>query len=98
MEKTASNYRVLLEQELAKWETFKYCLRSNGDKEAFESLEDSARLLTEAGSKAERLLPMETIFMTMLLAQEKQLRHILKELEGLKKQVLSGEKQILASC
>ncbi len=68
MERTKPGYQVLLEQELAKWETFKYALRgNNGDKQAFEDLINSARCFIDAGNAAVRPLPMETIFMTMLL-------------------------------
>jgi hypothetical protein len=52
-----------------------------GDQQVFDSLFDKARLHVEAGSNAARPWPFETILISMLLEQEKEMDELRKKME-----------------
>ena len=83
MGRTVPSYRMLLEYELKKLEPIMKALPSNAEKRAFQDLMNAARLHADAGSMAVRPIPMETVFMCMMLAHEKALKKIQDELKNL---------------
>jgi len=72
MGKTCPTYRMLLEDEIRSWETFRRALRKE-DREAFDRLMDMVRNHASASSNAARLNPFEAMVMAALvdLAREK---------------------------
>jgi hypothetical protein len=72
MGKTCPTYRMLLEDEIRSWETFRRALRKE-DQEAFDRLMDMVRNHASASSNAARLNPFEAMVMAALvdLAREK---------------------------
>jgi hypothetical protein len=73
MGKTCPTYRMLLEEEIRSWETFRRALRKE-DQEAFDRLMDMVRSHASASSNAARLNPFEAMVMAALvdLAREKE--------------------------
>jgi hypothetical protein len=63
------------------WNDFRRALRS-GDREAFDSLVDKARMHASASTYAVSLDPTESALLSMLLEHEKALIDLRKQLEG----------------
>jgi hypothetical protein len=57
------------------------------DQEVFDQLFEMARLHVEAGSNAARPWPFETILISMLLEQEKEMDELRKKVRGYEEQV-----------
>lgn len=70
------------------WNDFRRALRS-GDREAFDSLMNRARLHASAATYAISLDPTESALLSMLLEHEKELMDLKKKLEG--KKDVNGE-------
>ena len=85
MGKTVESYRMALESEISRWNGFARALRKD-DREAFEEMMDMCRgLASEAGNATNPIL-FEPMVMSILLAQQKRIRTIEKEL-GIKQQI-----------
>jgi hypothetical protein len=83
MGKTVESYRIALDMEIQKWNSFARALRID-DKEAFEQLMDACRNYASAGSNATRPVIFEPIVMSILLYQQKRLIQLEKELDAAK--------------
>jgi hypothetical protein len=83
MGKTVESYRIALDMEIQKWNSFARALRID-DKEAFEQLMDACRNYASAGSNATRPVIFEPIVMSILLYQQKRLIRLEKELDAAK--------------
>lgn len=83
MGKTIESYRIALDMEIQKWNSFARALRID-DKEAFEQLMDACRNYASAGSNATRPVIFEPIVMSILLYQQKRLIRLEKELDAAK--------------
>ena len=83
MGRTIPSYRMILEVEIKKWQPFRRALASKSEREAFDELMNSARLHADAAGMSVRLIPMEAVFMSMLLAHQKALNKIVRELGSL---------------
>ena len=81
-------YRLALEAMAQQWNDFRRALRS-GDREAFDSLMNRARLHASAATYAISLDPTESALLSMLLEHEKELMDLKKKLEG--KKDVNGE-------
>ena len=81
--KTVPSFRMMLESEIAKWKEFVKALPGNSDKEAFEELMNYCRNYASAAGAAVRPIVSDAMFMSILLAQEKELRKIKASLEKL---------------
>lgn len=66
MGRTCPTYRMLLEEEIRSWETFRRALRKE-DQEAFDRLMESVRMHASASSNAARLNPFEAMVMAALV-------------------------------
>jgi adenosylmethionine-8-amino-7-oxononanoate aminotransferase len=73
----------MLESEIARWKEFVKALPGNSDKEAFEELMNQCRSYASAAGAAVRPIISEAMFMSILLAHEKELRKIKSTLEKL---------------
>jgi hypothetical protein len=72
-----------LESEIAKWKPFMKALPSMREKEAFEELMNHCRRHTMAAGASVRPIVSDAMFMSILLAHEKELREIKALLEKL---------------
>jgi hypothetical protein len=83
MGKTVESYRIALEDEIQQWNSFAKALR-NEDREAFEQLIDACRSYASAGSNATRPVMFEPMALSILLAQQRRLIKLEKELNAVK--------------
>jgi hypothetical protein len=81
--RTVPSFRIKLESEIAKWKEFMKALPGNSDKKAFEELMNYCRIHASAAGAAVRPIVSDAMFMSILLAQEKELRKIKASLEKL---------------
>ena len=80
MGRTVQTYRNILEELIAEWADFRKALRDK-DRECFDGLMEKARSHSSASSYALRLNPIESMFMSILLEQEKEIKDLKKHLE-----------------
>ncbi len=83
MGKTVESCRLALEREIQSWNGFHKSLR-NDEREAFEQLMDACRNHASAGGNATRPVLFEAMAMSILLAQQKKIAKLEKELNALK--------------
>jgi len=81
--KTVPSFRMMLESEIAKWKEFMKALPGNSDKEAFEELLNYCRSYASAAGAAVRPIVSDAMFMSILLAHEKEFKKIKTSLEKL---------------
>ncbi|MFQ5759171.1 MAG: hypothetical protein ACE5IF_05795 [Candidatus Bathyarchaeia archaeon] len=86
MGRTVPSYRQALEREIERWKGFRKGLRGK-DAEAFDRMMNACRLFASAGSMATRPVLLETMFMSILLHQEKAITEIRKKLDRLEKRL-----------
>jgi len=84
--KTVPSYRMALESEIKRWDGFSKALR-NDDREAFEQMMNACRNYASAASNATRPVLVEAMFMSILLAQQKVLMEIKREVESIKQRL-----------
>ncbi len=82
MGRTVRSYRTVLEDMIGDWQSFRKALRKE-DQEAFDRLMERARQHASAASYETRSDPLESLFMAILLEQEKELAELRKRLEAL---------------
>jgi hypothetical protein len=81
MDWTDLPFSQILEQEIQEWRKFRWALRKE-DQQIFDQLFEKARLHVEAGSKASRPWPFETILISIPVEQEKALVELRSNIEG----------------
>lgn len=84
MGRTVPTFRLLLESTISGWRQYKRALRPE-DRQIFDDMMNKARSHASACSYANRIDPMESIFMSIILELQ-------KEVEDLKQRVRSIEK------
>lgn len=72
MGRTVITYRMVLEQIIKRWDSFRRALR-DGDKDAFDRLMSKARKHSSAASYSIQADPTESMFVSILLEHEKEL-------------------------
>ena len=77
-------FNQFLEQEIQGWNKFRQAL-SKEDQEVFDQLFEKVRLHVEAGANALRPWPFDTILISMLMEQEKELDELRSKLEEYEK-------------
>jgi hypothetical protein len=82
MDWTGLTFNQILEGEIQEWKKFRWALRKE-DQQVFDQLFKKARLHVDAGSNASRPWPFETILISILLEQEKEMDELRKEMERL---------------
>jgi hypothetical protein len=85
MGKTVESYRIALEAEISRWNCFAKALRKD-DREAFEELMDMSRSYVSESSNATNPILFEPYVMSILLAQQKRILALKKQL-GIKQHV-----------
>ena len=83
MGRTVPTFTNIIDSELASWSKFRRGLRKE-DQEAFDDLFRAAKLHLAENFYAMRTIPFESIAVSMLLEQQKRLRHLQDELLRLK--------------
>jgi hypothetical protein len=83
--RTVPTYRNILENLILEWQGFQRALRKE-DREAFDRLMEKARMHASAASYEARIDPAESMFMSILLEQEKEIRELRKKIEELEKE------------
>jgi hypothetical protein len=73
---------MLLEQVIKRWDNYKRALRK-GDREAFDRIMNKARMHSSASLFIIHMDPTESMFMSIILEQEKEL----EQLKGRQKEV-----------
>ena len=86
MGKTVESYRIALDMEIQRWNSYTKALR-NDDREAFEQLMDMCRNYASAGSNAARPTMFEPMVMSILLNQQKKLIKLEKELDAVRQRL-----------
>ncbi|NIO37666.1 hypothetical protein GTO27_08175 [Candidatus Bathyarchaeota archaeon] len=84
MGRTVPSYRQALEKEIRCWRGFRRVLRGK-DLEFFDEMMKACRIYASAGGMATRPILSETMFMSILLSQQKWIREINERLERLEK-------------
>ncbi len=72
MGRTVPTYRMILEHAIKKWDNFRRALR-RGDRESFDKMMNKARMHSSASIFNIQIDPTESMFMSILLDQEKEL-------------------------
>ena len=80
MGKTVESFRMALEGEINRWNGFARALRKP-DREAFDELMDMCRGYASESSNATNPIVFEPMVMSILLAQQKRIMNLEKELQ-----------------
>ena len=83
MGKIVESYRLALESEIGRWNSFDRALRK-ADREAFGELMDMCRSYASESSNATNPIVFEPMIISILLAQQVKIRQIECKLEILK--------------
>lgn len=81
MGKTVPSYRIAIEFEMDKWKGFRKALISDEERQAFDELMDMCRNNAMAGGAACNPILFEPMAMSLLLAQQKRITKIEKQLD-----------------
>ncbi|MHA1651178.1 MAG: hypothetical protein ACTSYB_13370 [Candidatus Helarchaeota archaeon] len=84
MGRTVPSFRIALEEEIALWQPFRKALRPK-DRKVFDKLMEMARIHSDAGMLVNRPIILDSIFMTILLEQQKEIEYLQNQVEYLKK-------------
>lgn len=85
MGRTVPTYRTVLENLIEEWQVFRRALRKE-DKEAFDRLMEKARMHASAASYDARTDPVESLIISILLEQEKELGELRKKIAELERE------------
>ena len=85
MGRTVLPFSQVLEREYEDWKKFRRALRRE-DQQVLDRLFDRARIHVQAGSYASRPWPLETILVSILLEQEKELADLRAKIEAVRKE------------
>lgn len=80
MGKTIPPFRMVLERTVKEWEKYRRALRKE-DQEAFDRLMDACRVRSSASGQVARPVPLEAMFMSILLEHQRRLDSIDEKLE-----------------
>lgn len=75
-------YRIVIEGIVSDWLPYRRALRDR-DRKVFDALMTKARMHTSASSYANRMEPLESVFMSILLEQQKEIELLKMKLEGM---------------
>ena len=83
MGRTIPSFRIVLENEIQRWQGFVKALRSD-DRAAFDELMNTCRCYASAAGAATRPIVLEAMIISILLSHQKVLREMEATLEKLK--------------
>jgi hypothetical protein len=81
MGKTVPSYRMALESEIYLWKALGDSLMGDEDKQAFDEVMDLCRRNAMAGGNACNPIVFETMVMSVLLGQQKEIRRLKHKLQ-----------------
>jgi hypothetical protein len=81
MGRTVPTFTNIIDSELESWSKYRRGLRKE-DQEVFDELFRAARLHLAENFYAMRMIPFESIVMSMLVEQQKQIRRLQQQLVG----------------
>jgi selenocysteine lyase/cysteine desulfurase len=79
MGRTVPTYRNVLEELILDWKDFRRALRTH-ERQMFDRLMEKARKHSSAASYGPKLNPAESMFMSILLEQEKEIHELRRKL------------------
>ena len=80
MGRTIPSFRMLLQEEIASWSSFRKIVPKE-EREVFDEMLNQSRLHASAASTTLRLAKFEAVFMSLLFHQFKRLREIIDSLD-----------------
>ena len=80
MGKTVPSYRMVIEFEINRWKGFRNVLGNDEERQSFDQLMDMCRGLASAGSAACNPIIFEPLVISILVAQQKKIRELEKQL------------------
>jgi len=80
MGRTIPSYRIVLEEELKRWERFRDALRTD-EREVFQDMMDECRRNASAAGAACFPAKTEGMFLSILFAHHKAFKELLKQME-----------------
>ncbi len=83
MGRTIPSFRIVLENEIQRWQGFVKALRAD-DRAAFDELMNTCRCYASAAGAATRPIVLEAMIISILLSHQKVLREMEATLEKLK--------------
>ena len=81
MGETVESYRIAIEDEIRRWNSFSKALRTE-DMEIFEALMDACRNYASDGSNATQPVLFEPMILSILVSQQKQIMRLQKALDA----------------
>lgn len=75
MGRTVPTYRRVLEKVIRRWDNFRRALRK-GDREIFDGMMNKARMHSSASTFNIHMDPTESMLMSIILEQEKEIVHL----------------------
>jgi len=84
MGRTLPSFRIALDQEINSWKNYRRGLRIE-DREYFDNVMRYARMHSDAGSLAARMLLSENVFLSALIEQDKRIIELKGEIKHLKR-------------
>ncbi|MHA1765229.1 MAG: hypothetical protein ACTSVK_03115 [Promethearchaeota archaeon] len=90
MGRTLPSFRIALDQEINSWKNYRRGLRIE-DREYFDNVMRYARMHSDAGSLAARMLLSENVFLSALIEQDKRIIELKGEIEHLKRSLKRQE-------
>ncbi|WP_371805556.1 hypothetical protein [Candidatus Lokiarchaeum ossiferum] len=75
-------FKVALEKEIATWTNYRRGLRPE-DRVYFDKVMNAARKHWKEIGACQRLVPMEPIFLSVMVEQQRKMEELKKEIEGL---------------
>ena len=83
MGRTVESYRMALEGEISRWNSFARVLRKS-DREAFDELMDMCRSFVSAGGNATNPILFEPFAMSIILGQQERIKKLENQLQAIK--------------
>ncbi len=91
MGRTVPTFTMVIQQEMESWSKFRRGLRKE-DQDALDELFRTARMQLASSAYAARPIPFESIVMSMMVAQQREIKELKKKLERLECIALSSIK------
>lgn len=94
MGRTVPTFTMVIQQEMESWSKFRRGLRKE-DQDALDELFRAARMQLAGSAYAARPIPFESIAMSMMVAQQREIQELRKKLERLEYIALSPIKSVV---
>jgi hypothetical protein len=81
MSKTVPSFRIALENEICRWKAFRYTLRGDENRQAFDEIMNLFRNNVLAVENACKPTVLEPMVMSVLLGHQIKIRHLERKLD-----------------